>query len=160
MEYFSLKYSFGPPRDAVVTPVDPRVTRCDRLARWASILERTPDEVLWLHRNLELASPDASWLMTAQIGRLRRRLGTLPPALDLLASDRVTALTLAARDPALRLAGLTSERYVVARRFFGLTAIEMHDILCFCAYEHETQVPARRIAERIRTAASAAPAEG
>ena len=157
MHRFSLRHPFDRSRAASVTPIDTREVHRIRLWRWATVLDRNPDQPLWLLRNLEAASPEASWLAQGHIAWLKRRLGDLPPGLQQLAAGLPTALTVASRDPELHRAGLTNDRYQSALRFFGLTDRDMHRILCFCSYGHETQAPAHAIAERVRAAASALP---
>ena len=155
MEYFTLRHSRRRPLSVRITPIDMRKVYRIRLGRWATVLDRNPDQPLWLLRNLEAASPEASWLVQGHIAWLQRRLGELPPGLQQLPAGQPTALTVASRDPELHRIGLTSDRYRPALRFFGLTDRDMHEILCFCSYGHETQAPAHAIAERVRAAASA-----
>jgi hypothetical protein len=96
-------------------------------------------------------------MMQIRLTWLQRRLGVLPPGLQQLVLGQVTALTVAARDPELYGAGLTSDRYDSALCFFGLNDEQMHRILCYCAYGKEAHVPARMTAARIREVSAALP---
>lgn len=105
----------------------PADTFGDRRARWAEILQQNPERQLWLHRNLEEA-PE----------RYRR-----------MVHGRPSALSLAAADTAFQEAGLQSDHFVPAVRFFGLSFDQAHYILCYCGYGKAPTVAAHLIAKRI-----------
>jgi hypothetical protein len=153
MRHFFLRHPFDRSLKASVTPVDARTEYRHRLHRWAAALDRNPAQPLWLLRNVEMSSPEMTESIQNRLSWLQRRLGALPPGLQPLVLGQITALTIAARDPALYDAGLTSDRYSLALRFFGLRDDALHHIICFCAYGREPQAPAHAIAARIRSAA-------
>ena len=99
-----------------VAEVDERypntLSRIERLERWAECLEKNP----------------------------RRRLYTLhqteyqPAAVrDKMRGDD-TPLSVAFRDPVLRAAGMKSDTFGEAKRFFELTDGQVHDIICYCHF--------------------------
>jgi hypothetical protein len=57
-------------------------------------------------------------------------------------------LTVAFEDPVLRSAGLTSDRFGEAARFFGLSHGQLHEVVCYCHFG-ET-VAAEAVAARVR----------
>jgi hypothetical protein len=57
-------------------------------------------------------------------------------------------LTVAFEDPVLRSAGLTSDRFGVVARFFGLSHWQLHEVVCNCHFG-ET-VAAEVVAARVR----------
>lgn len=88
------------------------MSRSERLERWVKLLEMSP----------------------------HRRLATLyqtehqpTSVLSLLRSDN-SPISVAFEDPILRAAGLESDTYGQAKRFFGLTDGELHNVLCYCHF--------------------------
>jgi hypothetical protein len=157
MQYFPPTRFLARSRTATIMPIDPRTVYRHRLECWAAALERCPDQALWLLRDLEASTMAAAPAMQERLTWLQRRLGVLPPGLQQLVLGQVAALTIAARDPGLYGAGLTSDRYDTALRFFGLNDEQMHRILCYCAYGQEAQAPAHMIAARIREVSASLP---
>ncbi|MGI0524950.1 hypothetical protein [Rhizobium giardinii] len=88
----------------------PTMTSRERLARWAELLEQTPD----------------------------RSLGTLPETEFQLASTRDamrsadTPITVAFQDEVLQADGLKDDTYGEAKRFFELTDWQLHRVVCSC----------------------------
>ncbi|MBT1159306.1 hypothetical protein J1C56_27395 [Aminobacter anthyllidis] len=97
---------------ADVQPLSPclPMTRTERLERWARLLKEQPD----------------------------RRLGTLPGTEHTQAAERLkmhvpgSPITVAFEDPAFRVAGLGDDSYGEAKRFFGLSDWQLHNIVCHC----------------------------
>ena len=88
------------------------MTRAERLQRWAELLERDPHRVLSTLQQTEY-QPDA--------------------ARALLRSDN-SAISVAFDDPVLRAAGMESDTYGEARRFFELSDRHLHGIICYCHF--------------------------
>jgi hypothetical protein len=90
----------------------PLMSRIERLQRWAELLETQPD----------------------------RRLNTLfeteyqGQAVRDAMRHVETPISVAFDDPILRTAGLTSDTYGEAKRFFEISDRELHNILCYCHY--------------------------
>lgn len=103
-----------------------RLSRRERLTRWAELLEREPD----------------------------RRLGTLPRTEHVAAGRRAairrpdSAITVAFEDAVLRREGLVSDTYGAAKDFFSLTDRQLHFVTCYCQFG--PTVSAARAAERLR----------
>jgi hypothetical protein len=100
-----------------------KMSRQERLERWASVLERHERKLTALTR-IEYLSPQERT--------------------DLRGDD--TPLTVAYNDPVLRTEGLTSDRIGDAKAFFELTDDEAHHLLCDCHYRGtmtSTEVAAR-----------------
>lgn len=106
------------------------MSRCDRLDRWAAVLEGAEVPSVVPFRDLEFLTP-------AIRGGLRRT---------------NSALDLASRDPVLRRAGLGSDRYGDGIEFFGLSTRQAHRILCSCGYFGT--VRATEVARRVRAVAA------
>jgi hypothetical protein len=87
-----------------------RLSRRERLERWAEVLERHPDLIL---RTLE----EIEWKPLTE--RLAMR------------ADR-SPLSVAFADPVLRSEGLASDRLGDALAFFELSEPEAHIVLCSC----------------------------
>jgi hypothetical protein len=85
-------------------------TRAERLARWAEVLKRDPDRTLRSLGEIEFV-PEGE--------REALRIDGSP-------------LTVAFEDSLLRVAGLQSDKYGDAIRFFGLSEREGHRLLCSC----------------------------
>jgi hypothetical protein len=109
------------------------MSRCERLERWASLLEREPAAKLRPFHDLELL-PGTEWA-------------------ELQTTN--SPLTVAYADPVLRRAGLGSDRLGDGGAFFGLSRFQAHWVLCSCGYVgtmRATEVARRinRIARRER----------
>lgn len=104
------------------------LTRDQRLERWAELLE-------------------------AQRGRY---LSTLPGTEHRNWDSRNgmrsadSPISVAFQDPVLRGEGLTDDSYGEAKRFFGLSDWQLHDIVCYCHYG--SCVSAETAARRVRAA--------
>jgi hypothetical protein len=110
-----------------------KMTRSERLERWAELLEEKPD----------------------------RSLGTLAeteyqPALtrDTMRTSG-SPITVALEDPILRAEGLTDDTYGEAQRFFELNDWQLHRIVCSCHFG--ATVRAGRAALCVRKAAERRP---
>ncbi len=106
-----------------------RMSKRQRLARWAEALERTPQRYL-------------RSLFETEYMRPRRRYA--------LREDN-SPLTVAFEDSVLRAEGLESDRYGDALKFFELSNGELHDIVCYC--HHGPTMTPRAVATRVRSAA-------
>ncbi len=106
-----------------------RLSKRQRLARWAEALERAPQRYLRSLFETESMSP-------------RRRYA--------LREDN-SPLTVAFEDSVLRAEGLESDRYGDALKFFELSNGELHDIVCYC--HHGPTMTPRAVATRVRSAA-------
>ena len=105
-----------------------RMSKRQRLERWAEVLERAPQRYLRSLFETEYMSP-------------RRRYA--------LREDN-SPLTVAFEDPVLRAEGLESDRYGDALKFFELSDGELHHIVCYC-HLGPTMAP-RAVATRVRSA--------
>jgi hypothetical protein len=110
------------------------LTKCKRLERWAEALEREGGRRLKTLFEIEYVS-------RAERAALR-------------ADD--SPLSVACGDPRLRAEGLAGDRVGDAVAFFGISEMELHNILCFC-YHGETMSAA---AAAVRVRAAAVRAEG
>lgn len=115
-------------READVEPVAPRMDRREKLLRWAELLEAGPRRLRSLSE-VELL-PQAERAATRAEG---------------------SALAVAFADPALRTAGLASDRFGDARDFFELSEREAHAILCSCLLGGEPT--SERVAAEVRRVA-------
>jgi hypothetical protein len=97
-------------RRATVTQTPPPTTPAERLAHWATVLERSPERMLVSLPEVEHRPPE-------------ERAGVRIDG---------SALTLAMADPVLRQAGLTGDHFGQALDFFGLSEHEAHNLLCSC----------------------------
>ena len=109
------------------------MSRCDRLERWAAVLESADRPALTPFRDVEFMSAAA-----------RDRLQTAN-----------SPLAVAYEDPVLRRAGLASDRFGDGAAFFDLTRFQAHRVLCSCGYvgrmrPGEVARRVRRIAARER----------
>ncbi|OHV87412.1 hypothetical protein [Mesorhizobium sp. ORS 3428] len=95
---------------ADVNPVAPVATRIQKIKRWAELLERNPSRCLSALNGTEYLYPNM---------REQARAPGSP-------------LTVAFEDPLLRAAGLQSDTYGEAKRFFQLSDWELHEIVCSC----------------------------
>jgi hypothetical protein len=82
----------------------------DRLERWAYLLRQRPNRSLYSLPGTEYQPADRRDAM--------RRLGS--------------PISIAFGDPILRDAGLRDDTYGEAKRFFGLSDSQLHNIVCFC----------------------------
>lgn len=90
----------------------PAMSRRERLERWAQLLEREPYRPLATFYQTEYQTRDAR--------RLMRRADS--------------PISVAFEDPVLRAEGLIDDSYDQAKRIFGLTDEQLHDIVCYCHY--------------------------
>jgi hypothetical protein len=102
------------------------LSRGQRLARWAEALDRCKGAPLRTLHQTEFA----------------------PRAERLLMRQDNSPLTVAYEDPILRSAGLRSDTFGEAARFFKLSDWELHAILCYC--HHGEEVSASDTAARVR----------
>ena len=105
-----------------------RMSKRQRLARWAEVLELEPQRYLRSLFETEHMSP-------------RRRYA--------LREDN-SPLTVAFEDPVLRAEGLESDRYGDALKFFELSDGELHHIVCYC--HHGPTMAPKAVARRVRAA--------
>ncbi len=106
-----------------------RMSKRQRLERWAEALERAPQRYL-----RSLFETEYMWP--------RRRYA--------LREDN-SPLTVAFEDPVLRAEGLQSDRYGDVLKFFELSNGELHDIVCYC--HHGSTMSPTAVAHRVRVAA-------
>ncbi len=106
-----------------------RMSKRQRLARWAEVLELAPQR--YLH---SLFETEYMWP--------RRRYA--------LREDN-SPLTVAFEDPVLRAEGLESDRYGDALKFFELSDDELHHIVCYC--DHGSTMSPEAVAHSVRAAA-------
>jgi hypothetical protein len=106
------------------------LSNCERLERWAEVLEREGGRRLKTLFQIEYAR-------RAERAAFR-------------ADD--SPLSVAFRDPRLRAEGLVGDTVGDAIAFFGTTETELHNVLCYCHYG-ET-VSAEAAAARVRVAAA------
>lgn len=101
------------------------LTRDERLARWAEVLEREPRRKLGPLHEIEYKTPD------------ERR----------LARADNSPLTVAYEDAVLRAEGLASDRLGDAMDFFNLTEHQAHTAFCSChmGNSFEARLAARRV---------------
>ncbi|TPI76735.1 hypothetical protein [Mesorhizobium sp. B2-8-9] len=88
----------------------PLATRTQRIERWAELLERNPLRCLSALTGTEYVDPEV---------REKVRADGSP-------------LAVAFDDPLLRAAGLQSDTYGEAKRFFELSDWQLHDVVCSC----------------------------
>jgi hypothetical protein len=103
-----------------------RLSREDKLERWAAALERLGGARLATLRETEFMAP-----------ALRHRM-----------REAGSPLTVAFEEPVLRSAGLRDDTFGEAARFFELSDWELHSILCYCHFGE--QVSASDSAARVR----------
>ncbi|KSV71070.1 hypothetical protein N183_28200 [Sinorhizobium sp. Sb3] len=109
------------------------LTRSERLARWIELLEETPD------RCLNTLS-ETEYQPTAVRDSMR---------------SEDSPLTVAFEDAVLRANGLRDDTYGETKRFFGLSDLEMHQLVCSC-HSGDT-VRADAVAECVRAVAEPSP---
>jgi hypothetical protein len=105
-----------------------RMSRKERLQRWADLLERIPGKLNAL-----------------------TRIEYLPAAERLEARADNSPLEIAFRDPVLREEGLTGDRLGEAMRFFDLSDRQAHRLFCDCHYSGT--MTGTGLAGRLRTIA-------
>ncbi len=105
------------------------LSKSERLERWAEALERQGGRRLATLFEVEYA----------------------PPAERAMLRTDDSPLTVAFNDPRLRAEGLAGDTVGDAVAFFGISEMELHDILCFC--HHGATMAADAAAVRIRAAA-------
>ncbi|MDX8533077.1 hypothetical protein RFM41_14705 [Mesorhizobium sp. VK25A] len=88
----------------------PLATRRQRIERWAALLDRNPVRSLAALVGTEYVDPEV---------RAEARAAGSP-------------LTVAFEDPLLRAAGLQSDTYGEAKRFFELSDWQLHEVVCSC----------------------------
>ena len=111
------------------TAATPRLSKRERLERWAELLERQGGSLRSLYE-----TEFAPWH--------RRRT---------MREDN-SPLSVAFADPILRGQGLKGDSYGDAVEFFGLSHGEAHHILCYCHCGHA--ISAELVATRVRQAAT------
>jgi hypothetical protein len=105
------------------------LTKCERLERWAEVLERRGSQRLKTMYEIE-------YLSRAKRAALR--------------ADN-SPLSVAFADARLRADGLAGDTVGEAIAFFDVSEMEMHRILCFC--HHGDTISANAAAARVRAAA-------
>jgi hypothetical protein len=100
--------------------------RDKRLRRWTELLEADPQRVLSTLRETEFQ----------------------PRTVRAALRCDNSAISVAFNDPVLRAAGLESDTYGEAKRFFELSHGQLHKIVCYCHFG--TTVSAERTARYIR----------
>ncbi|MDB5643817.1 MAG: hypothetical protein JWN07_3134 [Hyphomicrobiales bacterium] len=97
---------------AEITPAVLNLTRAQKIAIWVDALNKDTARVLH-------PLPEIEWVAPAQRAGLR---------------VEGSPLTVAFNDPALRAAGLVSDKLGDGLAFFEMTEAEAHDTLCSCRY--------------------------
>jgi hypothetical protein len=110
-----------------------RMTRSERLERWAELLEENPGRCLGTLSETEYQ----------------------PASLRDTARTSGSAITVAFEDPILRAQGLTDDTYGEAQRFFELDDWQLHQVVCSC--HSGATVFAGRAARYVRKAAEDRP---
>jgi hypothetical protein len=88
------------------------MSRRSRLERWAELLEKIPEQRLTTLQETEHQSREIRAMM---------RSDTSP-------------ISVAFGDPILRAAGLRSDTYGEAKRFFEMTDRQLHNVTCYCHF--------------------------
>ena len=91
-------------------PTRARMTRAQRLERWAELLEQNPDRKLGALSGTEYQ----------------------PVVLRGTMRGNGSPLSVAFEDPLLRAEGLKDDTYGEAKRFFEVTDWQLHEIVCHC----------------------------
>lgn len=108
-----------------------RMSRRERLLRWAAVLESNP----------------------AQPIKPLMRIEFLPRQERMLARRDESPLTIAYRDPVLREEGLAGDTLGEAVRFFELSDHEAHYLVCDCHYHGGMTMTPEGVAKRTRSIA-------
>jgi hypothetical protein len=101
-----------------------------RLERWADLLSREPQRLLNALEGTEFSSGEA---------QARMRCDNSP-------------ISVAFADTLLRADGLEDDSYGAARRFFGLSDEQLHDIVCYCHFGYTMH--AGTVASRVHSITS------
>lgn len=109
------------------------LTRDERLARWVELLEKTPDRCL-------NTLTETEYQPAAKRDRMR--------------SDD-SPLTVAFEDSVLRADGLGGDTYGDTKRFFELSDLDMHQLVCSC--HSGATVRAAAVAECVREVSAPSP---
>jgi len=112
------------------------MSRAERLARWAELLEADPARRLATLHETEF-----------QLGAAQA---------EMRADD--SPISVAFADPALRAAGLKNDTYGEAKRFFDVSDWQLHDILCYCHFG--VSMTAGTAARGVRAATEAGSGQG
>ena len=88
------------------------MSRTERLERWAQLLEWNPERRLSTLHQTEYQTASAREIMRGD----------------------ETSISVAFQDPVLRAAGLKSDSYGEAKRFFELTDGQLHEVICYCHF--------------------------
>jgi len=104
------------------------MTRSERLERWAELLEREPDRHLATFYQTEYRP---SYVRKAMC-------------------SAGSPISVAFADPVLRGEGLEDDSYGEAKRFFGMTEQQLHEIVCSC--HSGATVTSRTAAHYVRAA--------
>ena len=111
---------------AVKTQLPQIMSRSERLERWAWLLERSPERRLSTLHQTEYQPAHAREVMRAE----------------------GSPISVAFEEGLLRDAGMRSDSYGEAKRFFELTDAELHDVICYCHFG--ANVNAATVAGRVR----------
>jgi hypothetical protein len=114
----------------------PRLSRVERLKRWANLLQEEAHRPLQTLLGTEWEEPEVR---------------------DALRADQ-SPISIAWADPLLRSEGLMSDRYGAAKDFFGITDKELHRVLCYCHFG--ATVSGSRAARSVRRIVRAAEGRG
>ncbi len=106
-----------------------RMSKRQRLERWAEVLELAPQRYLRSLYETEYTSQHLRYALR----------------------EDNSPLTVAFEDPVLRAEGLQSDRYGDALKFFELSDGELHHIVCYC--HHGPTMAPKAVARRVRAAA-------
>jgi hypothetical protein len=128
MEYRTIREIKGV---AKVTRLAARLSRRERLRRWAEVLETNPTQPI----------------------KPLMRVEFLPRAERMLARREDSPLTIAYRDPVLREDGLAGDCLGDAMRFFELSDHEAHYMVCDCHYHGGMMMTPDAVAKRARALA-------
>ena len=115
-------------RRVAAVPRAKPLTRRERLARWAKLLNREPQRLLTTLVGTEYATKE---------NRDTIRAANSP-------------FSIAFDDPLLRAIGLKDDTYGEAKRFFELSDRQLHNIVCACHFGGG--VPAALVARHVRSA--------
>ncbi|WP_271898468.1 hypothetical protein [Candidatus Phyllobacterium onerii] len=86
------------------------LSRIERLERWIQLLERDPKRRLSTFHQTEFQAPAVRDVMRAE----------------------GSALAVAFEDPYLRASGLANDSYGEAKRYFEITDLQLHRMVCYC----------------------------
>jgi hypothetical protein len=103
------------------------MTETERLERWAQLLEQDAE--------LCLSTLEGTEYQAAEVRNTMR--------------SHHSPISVAYQDPVLRAQGLTGDSYGDAKRFFELTDLQLHDIVCH--FHHGATMTAKVAAQRIRS---------